>query len=373
MSVRLLALVTLALLGPAASAHASTLSMGSTTPMLFFHADPAERNRVVVRLVPDGVEIRDSGSAIAAGAGCEALGAHRVLCASNSSPPRLRANLGDRNDTMRIVDGEPATTAIGGPGDDEIAGSDDPDLLFGGPGRDVLRGRWGHDQLSGGGGNDVIEGGGDGDTVSYASHRRRVSVDLARGEGKGPGAGLDRISGVEHLTGGAGDDRLAGDARDNRFDGGPGRNRLIGRGGDDAFARGSGGISCGEGRDSVRAWSLDPIQDLAASCEWVETFGTQLPAQPEAVRPRWVRWSVSCPSERRCSPTIRLSEPGGRQRPLAEITLPAEPWTDRPVRLRLNRVGRRRLRTTPAPRVTVEVSIPEWGSSHWRVRLNRRA
>ena len=144
---RLLAFAAFALLVPVAAADASTLSADSDSPKVFFHADPGERNRVEIRGLGDGLEIRDRGSTIAAGTGCEAIGPHRARCMSSAY--FLRSNLGDEDDTLRVVDVglAPKTTTIGGPGDDVLLGGDDFDNVWGGPGRDVIRGRASYDRL----------------------------------------------------------------------------------------------------------------------------------------------------------------------------------------------------------------------------------
>ena len=71
------------------------------------------------------------------------------------------------------------------------------------------------------------------------------------------------MRGIEHVTGGSGSDRLAGDDRANDIKGGGGADRLIGRGGNDSFyghlglgARftpdeGADSFSCGLGRDLI--------------------------------------------------------------------------------------------------------------------------
>ena len=223
----------------------------------------------------------------------------------------------------------------------------------------MIRGRASYDRLSGGPGADVIHGGPGEDTVSYESHRRDVSVDLARDVG----GELDRITAIEHVGGGSGDDVIAGDERDNQLDGGAGRDRLIGRSGNDRFIRGGGGVACGKGIDHVHvnASSLDPIEFLALSCEWIDE-NPRLYAQAEVVRPRWVGWAISCRREQEesgpeiCAPTIRLTETGGQERTLAEVTLRSAPWANHLVKLRLNRLGRRLLRQAPDPRITVEIS-----------------
>ena len=79
------------------------------------------------------------------------------------------------------------------------------------------------------------------------------------------GGELDRITAIEHVGGGSGDDVSRATNSDNQLDGGAGRDRLIGRSGNDRFIRGGGGVACGKGIDHVHvnASSLDPIEFLA--------------------------------------------------------------------------------------------------------------
>ena len=86
---------------------------------------------------------------------------------------------------------------------------------------DILRGDAGDNVLDGGAGPDQIDGAGGSDTVSYASAAHGVTVDLAAHLGL-DGTPGDTLVNIEHATGSAFDDMLAGDDAANRLDGGAG-------------------------------------------------------------------------------------------------------------------------------------------------------
>lgn len=122
-------------------------------------------------------------------------------------------------------------TLLGGPGDDEIVGSDDGkddpkfddairfgDVIDGGDGHDVIYGLGGGDLINGGTGNDVIYGGTHGDRIVAgvdAVFAPAVDNDLVYG-----GDGNDII------FGGDGNDALRGGNGTNTIDGGLGVNDI---------------------------------------------------------------------------------------------------------------------------------------------------
>lgn len=156
--------------------------------------------------------------------------------------------------------------------------------LIGGPGDDALTGGWRGDRLDGGPGDDALDGGpGPGDYVTYDSRTAAVRVDLAAGYATAGGE-RDRLSDVEDVRGGSGDDVLIGDAKGNLLIGHRGDEVLRGRGdddeligdgrldggaGDDAlrFTGGRGRAACGDGRDRVR--TLGPSTVVLDDCESV--------------------------------------------------------------------------------------------------------
>lgn len=138
-----------------------------------------------------------------------------------------------------------------------IGGDDNANILTGTAQNDVIYGYGGNDSISGNGGDDVIDGGAGndtlnggthgsaGDTVSYATATAAVTVTLAtRWSQDTRGAGTDRLSNFENLTGSAFNDRLTGSTGNNIIDdglgndlitGGRGIDILIGGGGSDTF------------------------------------------------------------------------------------------------------------------------------------------
>ena len=145
------------------------------------------------------------------------------------------------------LDGGPgADRVFGGTGNDTLnGGPGDRDFVDAGPGDDTLSGGPGDfDILFGGPGNDRIDGGpGAHDIAAYKGVGGPISVDL--GKGTVSGAEQERLSGIEDVLGGPGDDVLTGSgATPNRLDGGPGDDRLIAVGeGDEAFG-GPGNDTC---------------------------------------------------------------------------------------------------------------------------------
>jgi hypothetical protein len=109
----------------------------------------------------------------------------------------------------------------------------------------VLDGGIGNDTLDGGSGaaNDTLIGGADTDLASYANAGGSVTVDLAAGTSSGA-AGSDRLTSIENVLGGNGNDSIAGDGLTNVLYGGAGDDTLAGGLGDDR-------LDGGEGNDFV--------------------------------------------------------------------------------------------------------------------------
>ena len=137
---------------------------------------------------------------------------------------------GDSNDNI----------LTGGAGDDTlIGGGGGRDMLSGGAGDDTLNGGAGDDMLTGGAGADTITGGPGADTISYEGSDSAVDIRLRTGHASGGHAEGDVYRDVEHVTGSAHNDRLAGADRPAGEDTG-GDNTLRGGGGDDEIYGGSG-------------------------------------------------------------------------------------------------------------------------------------
>jgi Ca2+-binding RTX toxin-like protein len=155
---------------------------------------------------------------------------------------------GASHDTL--IGGAGNDTLFGNTGNDWLDGGADADTLDGGTGSDGLLGGSGNDRLdggadadtlSGGSGNDVVFGGAGLDWVSYAelTATQAVTVNLAAGSTMGA-AGIDTLSEIENVLGGAGRDSLVGDGLANRLFGGAGSDRLSGSDGNDTLDGGDG-------------------------------------------------------------------------------------------------------------------------------------
>jgi Ca2+-binding RTX toxin-like protein len=150
-----------------------------------------------------------------------------------------------------------------GSGDDTLSGGSLDDRFFTGAGIDTIRAGGGSDIVYAGGGDDLVDGGGGSDqlfgeagtdTVSYATARAGVTVDLSvRTAQQTGGSGIDLIDGFEDVVGSAFADTLSGDGRANDLNGGAGDDRLMGAGGDDIVngALGDDVLFGGVGRDKV--------------------------------------------------------------------------------------------------------------------------
>ncbi len=142
-----------------------------------------------------------------------------------------------------------------------LAGSDS---LTGGAGNDTLEGGTGNDTLDGGSGINLLIGGGGSDTfnnlgvgtntVSYASSRAAVTVDLALQTGTGGDAQGDTFSvGLTRLIGSSYNDVLTGAGIGESLDGGLGNDTLTGNAGADTLLGGNGAdvLNGGEDADSL--------------------------------------------------------------------------------------------------------------------------
>ena len=177
-----------------------------------------------------------SDRVIVPGGGCTFVDANRSDCAGNAFVVRLFD--GESSVDGRQVTNGATLTAVGGPGDDRIDGTNNADALSGNAGSDNLTGNGGNDTLDGGAGenflddgagNDVIVGGpqndtwtaGPGtdtftpgagtDTVSYNARTTGVTITLRGGADDGePGEGDDVGTEAEDAAGGAGNDVIVG-------------------------------------------------------------------------------------------------------------------------------------------------------------------
>ncbi|SDE13825.1 serralysin [Paracoccus isoporae] len=129
-------------------------------------------------------------------------------------------------------------TLGGGAGNDYLNGRGGNDHLIGGDGRDTLIGDAGNDRIQGGSGPDQISGG-DGFDTLIIGHSASVVDLIEQAQNRGETAG-DRITGIERIVSGDGNDRQFGNHGDNVLNGGGGNDWLDGRGGSDRIYGGTG-------------------------------------------------------------------------------------------------------------------------------------
>jgi hypothetical protein len=359
-----------------------------------YRAEPGERNdlRAEYDNTEATVTLTDPGSTVRAIGACDPLGDHAAVCRPpprDSSPAvpasrfvdRIRAVLGDGDDRVNSTGASLATHlgAFGGPGDDVLGGDAGGDTLDGGDGRDRVDGGEGNDVLRGGPGPDVLDGGPGRDETSYRGRAQAILVDLADARPDGAPGERDRLKGFEVVTGGRGDDRLAGDAADNVLDGGSGRNLLIGRGGRDFLRNASGSrVSCGGGTDGFtrpRASTYVP-----RTCDrlvippprgvGVDAFAS---LTPNPVRDRGrLGILVACPEidgyPVDCSASLRIRDSASGR--LLGTASAGVRWAyERFVRLRLTRVGRRMVADDDRSPVTVTVRGEMLPPTRWTIGI----
>ena len=168
----------------------------------------------------------------------------------------------DGDDTMYGGDGN--DVMFGGAGNDIIYGAAGSDTIFGqfgddtidaGEDEDHIEGGEGDDRIVAGTGNDIVDGqqgddyfvatsldgddvyaGGDGtDTYDLSNATSGTSVNLELGVASGPDIGVDQLSSIEVVVGGAGADEITGSTADNTLTGGAGSDVVDGGAGRDIF------------------------------------------------------------------------------------------------------------------------------------------
>ena len=155
-------------------------------------------------------------------------------------------------------------------GNDFVIGDGGNDILSGGNGNDMLNGGPGNDILMGGLGNDTLNGGGGFDEAAYAAATAPINVDLSLSAGRATGAhGMDKLRGIEKVTGSAFADTLTGDANANVLSGGPGNDVLRGGAGNDTLA-GDGGhdrfvwTATAFSNDDLQLSGVDRLSDFSS-------------------------------------------------------------------------------------------------------------
>ena len=398
----------------AAPGEENVVTVSSSSPMF---------GEVVVRFV-------DSGAPVTALPPCISVDVHTAECRAQGYPAPT-VELGDLNDRFGIPEPSPrlggagiradeldleypSPGVYGGPGDDTLyggglnGGSGDDKLYGSQASREELDGGGGRDELYGGGGDqdvlidgdtdgapgdagpgpDILDGG-DGayDRVLYSKRRAPVRVNLHRREtGEG-----DRVSGIEDVIGGRGDDHLTGDDGRNLLLGGPGDDRLRGRGGAD-YLEGADGFDsyrCGEGGDFVSV--AQPTELVPRDCDGVlgssEGLDFALP-YPELSNRSYLSFVIACigstvdeeeddpefeAAPHVCRGRVRLRE-SSRQRRLLGVGSFERRGAARPFRARtwLTALGERLARRKQGVRTTVSITGNDkrlLGDHYYLVRL----
>ncbi len=189
-----------------------------------------------------------------AGQGADTLDGGAGVDTADFSPATANLALdlaaGTEGATGSVVSGFEA--ALGGSGNDSIAGDATGNWLDGRDGGDTVRGAGGADTLIGGVGNNLLDGGDGEDVAFYGWAGAGVLVDLGQGTASN-GAGTDTIAGVEHASGTAFADTIRGGAGANFLHGGAGGDDLSGGAGSDTLLAGQGAdtLDGGDGLDIV--------------------------------------------------------------------------------------------------------------------------
>ena len=199
----------------------------------------------------------------------------------------------DADDVVRYCGGREASI-VGTAGDDDLAGSEDVDVVWMGAGDDFYENPGGGDFICGGSGNDffsvpwwgqTIEGGPGWDQIYHEPYEvPGLQIDLVAGEvttrsGGGPPT---RFAGVEEFAGSEHNDLFLGDDTDTYFAGLGGVDHAYLRGGDDMAQIGSGWVYGGAGDDSIhvgwgpsdraivgRVWAV-PGDDYITGSRWAD-------------------------------------------------------------------------------------------------------
>jgi Ca2+-binding RTX toxin-like protein len=330
-----------AALVPASAASAANVAVVDGS--LVYTAAPGEENAVDVytdTALPGAIDVYDYLAQITPGDGClpmpevDPFGPYVGLYAVCTGVTKsIDIDLGDGNDYAGGEAGLPAKI-LGGPGNDDIYGTDTDDVLDGGPGDDGVTGWIGKDTLTGGPGNDRLDGGyvthsfddsnpdaeptskeadndaadvldggpgddslqggggtdritgGDGeDTVAYGFRKSAVTVTLDGVANDGTAGENDVVAGdIESVETGSGSDHVTGTAGVNTISTGGGDDVVDPRGGADHLDLGEGAdqallrdgvidkVECGDGGDTVKVDANDTTDN---SCETIERAATK--------------------------------------------------------------------------------------------------
>ncbi|MGK9170367.1 M10 family metallopeptidase C-terminal domain-containing protein [Inquilinus limosus] len=215
------------------------------------------------------------GEAFFGGAGIDTFDASTVIFVGFSATINLQDGMfTDSNFPGNEIWLSSVENAIGTDENDTITGSGENNVLNLGDGNDTGIGQGGNDTLLGGGGNDALRGGAGADTLngaagtdtaSYFDSSVAISVSLVTGLGSGGDAAGDVLVGIENLSGGQGNDGLAGNAGANTLQGWNGSDVLVGNSGKDTLTGGAQGdrFHYAALADSVVGANADRITDFS--------------------------------------------------------------------------------------------------------------
>lgn len=370
--------------------------------ILIYAGEMGERNRVAVTRRGDGVDLTDGGAQLRAGARCTTSSAGTARCEFDGLAfVGYRLDGGDEADTIAVSGalapahaiGEPRLL-LGGSGEDLLLGGADAETLAGGPGADRLAGGAGDDHLffgligaaahadADGAETDIADGGPGLDTANYTLRQRPLHLRLGgQAAGGGEDDEHDRLSSVEQILGGSGNDILIGAAGADRLEGRNGADRVHGAAGNDELIGGLGNdllfggdgadrlgtgadgagwrdrAFCGRGHDVVGelerdddlgdSWRGPAANDvLAGDCELIPFAlpgGVVIPSvDPRPRRRGRHAWEFLNPCAKarvkRCAARIELSLPG-RRGAFARSAFTSAPL----VKVSLGPIARRRL------------------------------
>lgn len=187
------------------------------------------------------------------------------------------------NPSPAVLCGGKVATIVGTAGNDELRGTDGPDVIAGLQGNDTILGLGGDDLICGGQGDDRLVGGQGFDIIFGAQGSDRLIAADAEESGTADTRGA-------RMFGGAGDDAIFGSTKWDRMQGGPGKDSLYGYEGRDWIRGGSGddeiygmagidNIHGGNGNDTMFVQGADIIKGGAGKQDRCLPIGnTRIPA-----------------------------------------------------------------------------------------------
>ncbi|MFV0297961.1 MAG: calcium-binding protein [Hyphomicrobiaceae bacterium] len=169
-----------------------------------------------------------------------------------------------------IIYGDYADNVIkAGAGNDAINGRGGNDVIYDGSGADKIDGDSGNDTIvaAADGDSDKISGGSGFDIVDYSDSSTGISVNLTNGQVSGD-VGRDKLSSIEGVVGGSGDDQLVGSHGDDHLNGGAGTDVIQGGRGYDVLTGGNGADTFVFAQNDVlsgnNTYGFDTITDFGA-------------------------------------------------------------------------------------------------------------